>query len=161
MAAHINPSVKIPSRQKKAEPLPTAHLIETIDALVDVLDAEPALLAKRALEDHKDLLHRKQQLMLDYNADLKALAQTPATFAALPDKARTQLTEANSKLSGAVQRNQMALKVALTATERLVQSIIKTVRDEAQPKQSYANLQHQGGVAYKASIKPVAFNHTV
>lgn len=142
--------------------LAVIHLLQIVDELVQVLDAEPALLTKREDTAHQELLRRKQRLTTDYNADLKALAQNPETVTKMSPTIKDRLRKANEVLEAAVQRNVTALKIALSATERLVHSIITAVREETTPKQNYKNPQAQlAGATYKTSTKPVACNRTV
>ena len=83
--------------------------------------------------------------------------------AALTEEEREALThEAAQKLSDASDRNAKILRAAITALQRLIQTIIAIVKDEVLPKGGYRNPNNaQSSLGnYSPTCKPVAVSRT-
>jgi flagellar biosynthesis/type III secretory pathway chaperone len=144
---------------------PTVHLLTRIIALIDemiaVMDEEIPMVENRKREQHAELLKRKQRLTLDYRASLKAIVMEPELLKQVPDELRAEARAAADRLAEASGRNGRTLRAIMTASQRLVQSIVTMVREEVLPKPGYAHVlpgHKEGG--YSPTCKPVTVYKT-
>src|SRR5262245_30676277 len=89
---------------------PATHLMRVMHDLIAVMDAEPELMIGRRIAEHRELLQRKQRLLLDYEHDLKALSLSPGYLKSMSKDLMAQLAEGQKQLEEAVNRNASALK---------------------------------------------------
>jgi len=150
----------------KPEVSSMAHLLTRIVALIDdlvaVLNEEIPLVEERKRVEHAELLKRKQRLTLDYRASLKAVVLQPELLQQVPEDLRIKARVAGDKLAEASERNARVLRAIMTASQRLVQSIVAIVKDEVLPKSGYQNIQAgQMANSYSPTCKPVTVYQTV
>lgn len=142
---------------------PLGHLMGVMENLITVLDAEPELVKTRKMAAHKDLLHRKQRLLADYEHDLKSLRTAPEVVKAMtPDQIAT-MDKTQTQLELAVARNAKALKIAIESGEQLMDAIIAAIRAETKQLHAYQAPAQQlaGVVSAKAAPAPALFNRNV
>lgn len=132
-----------------------SRTITMIDEMVTVLEEEIPLIEKRQNEEHAELLKRKQRLTLDYRANLKSLIAEPDLLKQLPDELRAKARLASERLAEAGARNARSLRAVITASQRLVQSIVALVKDEVLPQTTYSNMQAGQSGSYSPTCKPV------
>ncbi|MBV8548815.1 MAG: hypothetical protein JO126_05105 [Alphaproteobacteria bacterium] len=138
------------------------NVIAVIDEMIDVMDREHDLILKRKMDEHAVLLKRKQKLTLDYRNSLRSIALQPEAFKALPDELRHRAKEAAARLSHASEKNARMLRGIMVATQRLVQTIVSMVKQEALPQNTYKNhtTAHLALGNYSPTCKPVTLNQT-
>jgi len=137
-------------------------IIQLMNDLVQVLNLEIDLVSARKMEEHKELLKRKQRITIDYRASLKAVAAQADLFKLLPDDVRAALRTAAQKLAEVADKNAKFLRNAVMATQRLIQNIVSIVKQEVLPTSSYRNpnTAHLALGNYSPTCKPVSVNRT-
>ena len=128
------------------------RIIDLIDDLVAVMEEEITLVEKRDRLAHAELLKRKQRLTLDYRASLKTFILEPDLLRKVPDVLRTKARAAGNRLAEASGRNARVIRAIMTASQRLVQSIVAIVKDEVLPSSGYTRVQTG---SYSPTCKPV------
>jgi hypothetical protein len=155
----MNPNVRLPS--KSVPPL-VVSVIAVLKELIDIMEAEPAMVLERKLTLHGDLLKRKQKLALEYRSSMKALLAQPEMLKQLSEEVRKTLKLLAQKLVEVSERNARALRTAVVATQRLIQNIVSIVKDEVLPKGAYKNPQSsymQG--SYSPTCVPISVRRSV
>lgn len=144
---------------KPADPVEAA--LTATNELAMVLNEEIAILKKTDVEAMRTLLRRKNKILLAYQASVKAIQTDPGLIAKASGDLRGRLKESQGRLAGIAKHNMTALRGAAAATQRLIEYIIKTVQDEALPKQGYNNSRagHVTG-AYSPTCPPLAVRRT-
>lgn len=135
-------------------------LMVIIDELTKLMEEETPLIEARDFTRHVELLRRKQELTLDYQAALKVIAENPATLEGLSQTERGIMRGAGERLDHVTRRNAEVLNFAARASERLMHAIMEEVRRELQSEGGYAS---NGLLTLQqaSKAKPVAFNERV
>lgn len=160
------PPLNKPAAETKQETSSATHLLVRVTALIDeiaaLMNEEIPLIEGRKREEHAELLKRKQRLTLDYRASIKAIIMEPNLLRQVPDEIRQKARRAADKLAEASERNARTLRAVMTASQRLVQSIVSMVKDEVLPKPGYKNFGagHMAG-GYSPTCKPVTVYKSV
>ena len=139
----------------------TPHkLMVIIDELTRILEEETPMIQARDFSRHSELLRRKQELTLDYQASLKVIAENPAALEGLSTAERSIIRGAGERLDQVSRRNAEVLNFAAKSSERLMHAIMDEVRRALQNEGGYAR---NGLLALQQSAKaqPVAFNERV
>ena len=138
------------------------RVIALIDELVMVMKKEPAMVEKRLVKEHAELLKRKQRLAIDYRASIRSLAMHPDLLKQLPDDLREAARAAAQRLADTSDTNAKILRAAITALQRLIQTIIGIVKDEVLPKGGYVKTGSMKMIQnlYSPTCKPVAVSRT-
>ena len=162
----LNNTKQTTSSVAKPEASSVTHLLTRIVALIDeiiaVMEEEVPLVESRKCAEHAELLKRKQRLTLDYRASLKAFVLEPELLRQVPEDLRAKARLAADRLAAASERNARVLRALMTASQRLVQSIVTIVKDEFLPKSGYGHvLPGQGSGSYSPTCKPVTVYRTV
>lgn len=132
------------------------RIVTMIEEIIAVMDEEVPLVEGRKRAEHAELLKRKQRLTMDYRASLKTIAFNPDIVKAAPAELRAKARDAADRLAEATTRNARILRAIMTASQRLVQSIIALVKNEVMPKAGYANMHAgQSLESYSPMCKPV------
>lgn len=123
-------------------PSPTEELqlLRLMGDLVTLLEREIVVVEERLNEELPDLVSRKQRLLVDYQAELKAATQQPEWLAKLPVPQKSRLRQLGETLQDVSARNARVLKAAATATQRLLHGIMTSVRDEKCTRAGYDHL---------------------
>lgn len=150
-----------PKNQEKNPPIIEATMSIMSDLIV-VMTEELALLQKINIAGIQDLMRRKTRLFLDYQANMKSIAAQPDIMTKLSVETRAKLKDLGVRLAEVAARNAAALKAAALATEKLLRNIIRAVREQKLPKQTYTNPRHSGRAfgGYSPTCRPVAVNRT-
>ncbi len=119
---------------------PDLRLMQLMDDLADVLERETAVIEAQMHEQLPELVLRKQRLLIDYQAEFKAVTQQTQWLQQLPPPQQEALRGSGQKLDAATTRNARIVGVAMTATQRLLQGIMSSVRDENVQRQGYKHL---------------------
>ena len=137
-------------------------MVTIAEELVALMEKEVGLIENRKIPEHAELLKRKQRLAIDYRASVKTLTLQPEILKQIPETLRVKAKVAVQKLNEVSDRNAKILRAAITALQRLIQSIIAIVKDEVLPKNSYTNHQAAGRMmgTYSPTCKPVTVNRT-
>jgi hypothetical protein len=133
-------------------------LINLMEELIQIMVQEADLVNGRKRTEHAELLKRKQRLTVDYRAGMKSIAAQPEMLKELPEGTRRSLREVAQKLADVTDRNARMLRTAVMATQRLIQSIVSIVKQEAFTKTGYVNPKtaHLMLGTYSPVCKPVA-----
>lgn len=136
--------------------------VNLMNELVQVMELEIQLVMARKLEEHKELLKRKQRLTMDYRANMKCIAVQPDMLKQLPENIRVTVRAAAQKLADMTDHNAKFLRGAVMATQRLIQNIVSIVKDEVLPISTYRNLDtaHLQLGTYSPTCKPVTGSRT-
>ena len=103
--------------------------LDVMTELADVLNVELNLLKKNDVEAIKALLMNKNSLLIHYQSNMKAIAANPDLLAQAPTEMRAKLKAMGTKLAEVSERNATALKAAVGGTRRLIDHIIRLVKD--------------------------------
>lgn len=141
------------SPQTSSQALPQdLRLIQLMTDLIDVLEQETTVVAEHVHEQLPELVLRKQRLLIDYQAEFKAVAQQPQWLQQLPTQQKDALRSSGQRLDAATTRNARIVGVAVTATQRLLQGIMSSVRDENAQRQGYKHLAQPNAPIQTPSI---------
>ncbi|MEJ0062797.1 MAG: hypothetical protein WDO70_06255 [Alphaproteobacteria bacterium] len=116
------------------------QLIKLMNELADVMEREIAAVEEHLNEHLPALVARKQRLLVDYQAEFKVATEHPEWLKQLPQTQKSLLRSASTKLNEVAERNVRIVKVAMTATQRLLQGIMASVRDEKLGQRGYQHL---------------------
>jgi hypothetical protein len=158
----MKPSLQDKTRPPSGPEQALKGMIALIDELVLVMDKEIILIENRKIKEHAELLRRKQRLTVDYRASVKSISLQPDLLKQTPEGLRQKAKEASQKLSDASDRNAKILRGAITALQRLIQTIIAIVKDEVLPKGGYSNPNDAQTLlgTYSPTCKPVTVSRT-
>ncbi len=136
--------------------------LSVMSELEKVLADEIALLAKHDMTGLKEITPRKNKLVIDYQSRLKSLVAHGDMLAKATPAMRDKLKTRGIKLAEVTERNALALRTAAQCSQRLINHIIRQVKEEALPKQGYddprkANLNLG---AYSPTCQPLAVSRT-
>lgn len=148
-----------PTAQTKP-PSPAGHelqLLRLMQELVSVMEQEISVVEDRLQAELPDLVARKQRLLADYQAEFKAATAQPEWLRRLPDGQKHQLKSMGQQLEETGKRNARAVKAAAQATQRFLQGVMATVRDEKCARQGYEHLVQPAPVG---STQAVLFKTT-
>lgn len=136
-----------------AAPTEELQLLRLMGDLVTLLEREIVVVEERLSEELPDLVSRKQRLLVDYQAELKAATQQPEWLAKLPVPQKSRLRLLGETLQEVSSRNARVLKAAATATQRLLHGIMTSVRDEKCARTGYDHLVNPtNGTAQTRSV---------
>lgn len=157
------PLDKQTARALETAPKLVVATVALMQELTRVLLAEIDIVTKRKMEEHADLLKRKQRLAMDYRSNMKSLAGHPEFFKKLSAEAKAVVKEASKKLAEAVDANARMLRAAVDATRKLVQNVMSVVKAQAIPQQTYKNLAkaHLQLGTYSPKCHPIAVCRSV
>lgn len=116
------------------------QLLRLMNELVSVMEREIVVVEERLNEQLPELVSRKQRLFVDYQAEFKAATQQKEWLAALPMAQKKLLQQAGVTLRDVAERNARVLKSAAMATQRLLQGIMSSVRDEKCGRNGYETM---------------------
>ncbi|MCR9256849.1 MAG: hypothetical protein NXI16_12235 [Alphaproteobacteria bacterium] len=120
------------AQQQTAPTVSLEKLISTATRLVDLLKRENDFLAKHDLKAVAAMTPEKNQLTADY-AKLQSVAtENPDSFRQADPEKQTLFQKVVEELKSVLMMNERALRIALTAGER----IIKHVKEAVQTKRS-------------------------
>ena len=136
--------------------------VTVMNDLIVVLGEEINLLKKQNIPAIQELMRRKGTLVVQYMANMKALAAQAELLKKLPKNIRDNLRAVGTKLAEVAARNASALKAASVVTQRLIQNIVAAVRKEKLEPLGYKNPRtaHLMLGTYDKTCKPVAFTRT-
>ncbi len=153
-----------PAVSKSDDPVKMlTHIIGIIDDLTDVMLKEEVLIQARKSKEHAELLKHKQRLTIDYRTSIKTIALQPDIMKSVPQELRQSARVAARKLADISDRNSRFLKGAISAGEKLAETVFRILREEFLPKNSYANPQVAAFALgnYSPTCKPVTLNRRV
>ncbi len=133
------------------------QLLRLMQELVTVMEQEITVVEDRLQADLPDLVARKQRLLADYQAEFKAATAQPEWLRRLPTGQKQQLKTLGQQLEDTGKRNARAVKAAALATQRFLQGVMATVRDEKCARQGYEHLVQPAPVG---STQAVIFKTT-
>ena len=132
------------------------RIIALIDEIVKMMEEEIPLVESRKRAEHAELLKRKQRATLDYRASLKTIVMQPDLLRQAPEELRLKARDAGRRLAEACERNARTLRAVMTASQRLVQSIVSLVKQEVLPTTGYTNVQSsKSSQSYSPTCKPI------
>jgi len=134
------------------------RIIAVMSELAAVMEEETKAVGKADVEAVRGLLKRKNSLIAEYTAGANALSANPAMITGAPEKTRDRFRTAGFRLAEASKKNAAALRGAANATQRLINYIVNTVKDEALPRHGYNNLVEMG--KYSPTCRPMAVIRT-
>lgn len=127
---HMNAVDLSMEMEQKAE-----RVINLGDAMSDLLATEMDVLAQRNTQIYGQFVSSKQKLLMDYQGAVKALLGNRESFASLTPVRRAQIKATGSRLDAMARQNAEKLSMTATATHKLLQVMIDSVRREAQSQQ--------------------------
>lgn len=143
--------------QAPALPHVTQKLMHIMDELTQLMEAEIPLIEKCNYDAQNLLIKRKHELTLDYNATLQSLAQATDKLDA---GARAALKSKGKALDALAHRNAEAIRLAHSATDRLLQVMMHEIRKDLGRNSGYS-AHGNIAAAEKATSQPVACNRSV
>jgi flagellar biosynthesis/type III secretory pathway chaperone len=148
-----------PGNAEKASELPplTQKLMGIAQELTRIMEEETPLIAAGHFARQSELVKRKQELTLDYQAILKCFTENPASLSSLNDAQKKSLRATGQELDAATRKNGEALKSAYQVGERLMQAVMEEIRRDMLQDGGYSKRGVMAGYeSHKA--KPVSFN---
>jgi flagellar biosynthesis/type III secretory pathway chaperone len=137
-----------------------AKILTLMDGLASALEDEITLLEKHEYSRHGEILKRKQELTLNYQASLKAIAENPEKATLLSPEERATLQSKGKILEAVTQRNAKAIRIAQAVSERLLGSMMNEVRKEVHKESSYSSSAVLTA-RQKEVMRPVAYSKRV
>lgn len=119
-----------------------AELIDLLGPLIDLLDEETALLHELSAPEIAALQQEKAGLAESYRRAVAAAAADPAFAASLDPALRDELNALQEELQQALAENEPALRAAITASQKLIASIVGAAKDVQSDGTGYTR---QGG----------------
>jgi hypothetical protein len=142
------------------EPLERAAVLLTlVQALLDVMKRENALLRSMQLGRLADLQQEKAALAEAYELELARLRQAPEVIASLPDYVRGQLELAMRDLHRAMRVNIEALRAGREVIEGVVRRIGSCLAAADDRRQAYG--RGTVGEAASGHIIPIALDRRI
>jgi hypothetical protein len=114
-------------------------LIVMMNSLTLILEKETAALKNKQMDDVKDASREKVKLLREYQKSLIFVANNSVMLKRLDAETKTRLREARVTCEAAARKNQASLKGALTATQNLIELIVKAAVKGAQKMDSYTD----------------------
>jgi superfamily II DNA helicase RecQ len=136
-------------------------LITLMEDMIDAMQQEELLILARNYKDHAALLKTKQRQTIEYRASMKSIAAQSEMLQQLPDTVRTKLKYVAQKLADVSQRNAEIMRNAVIATQKLLQSIVMIVKQEALAKPGYSDTRKASTLgAYSPICQPLTVRQT-
>ena len=137
-------------------------LVGLMRTLAETMEDEMDCLKNNDMAGVENLRETKARLVRDYNTNVKLLAQKPDYLRDAPEEMRTTLRVYNNKLEDATQRNAAALRSAIGATQRLIETIVDAARHEIKKNDVYSDPRKMTNMlgSYSPICVPVAVNRT-
>ncbi len=137
-------------------------LVGLMRSLAETMEDEMDCLKKNDMAGVENLRETKARLVRDYNTNVKLLAQKPDYLRDAPEEMRTTLRVYNNKLEDATQRNAAALRSAIGATQRLIETIVDAARHEIKKSDVYSDPRKMVNMlgSYSPICEPVAVKRT-
>jgi hypothetical protein len=123
-----------------AEQPRTPQVTETLDLmlrLADLLSHETELVRLGRILDIEPLQKEKLRLSQLYQQGVKALQVGGAQIATLPTSLRMQIIAASGRLADAVGENERVLRIGRTATRKLLDMVVDSIKDRMKPLNRY------------------------
>jgi F0F1-type ATP synthase membrane subunit b/b' len=94
---------------------------------------------------------------------MKAISAEPDLVKKLPAEAKDTLKDVAQKLAQATEKNALALRAAVSATQQLIQNIVAMVKVEMSAGKSYKNMAtaHLTLGTYSPTCPPVSVSRSV
>ena len=128
------------------------QLLRLMNDLVSIMEQEITVVEERLNDQLPELVSRKQRLLVDYQAEFKAATARPEWLAQLPTTQKTMLQKAGLVLQEVSERNGRIVKAAMVGTQRLLQGIMSSVRDEKCARAGYDHLVQTSGNPQTKSV---------
>lgn len=147
------------------EPQPSASpdagkILHIVAELEKVMEEEISLLAKRVYGGQPHILRRKQELNLHYQAVLKGMASHPDRKNLFKPAEREKLAAAGKRLEAVTRKNAEAIRLAQACSERLLQSMMDSIRSEMKRESGYSR-DAVLIMAQRNAAPPIALNQRV
>jgi hypothetical protein len=139
-----------------------ASTIRLMNELAQIMLDEDGLLRARKIDEHRELLKRKQKAALEYRANMKSISTDPDMLKRAPADLRAAARAAGQKLADVSDRNAKLLRGSITAVERLLRDVVRMIKDKTLKPVAYANSKtaHMQLGTYSPTCKPVTVNRT-
>ncbi len=139
-----------------------AETLGLMDELAKVMSDEIELVTKYDVSGIKETGLRKNRLVMDYQSKLKVLAAQPEILEKAAPEFLQRLKASGARLAEVTERNARAIRTAAECSQRLLNHIIKQVKDEALPKQGYDDPRKSALMlgSYSPTCRPVAVSQT-
>lgn len=154
------PEVKAPPAAMAPMPSFAQKLLLIVEELTRLMDIETPLIRSREYDKHPELIARKQELSMDYQSALKAVADNPSLMAGLTTEQKLAMKESGKKLDIASRANAEAIRLAHIATERLLQAVMDEVRKDLHNQGGYSQ-RGMLAAAESAKSRPVAYSQRI
>lgn len=154
----ISKEQKVPPDYSKA----IANALSVMRALAVAMDQETEMVGKTDVEALTKVRLEKAKLIRDYRASLAPLMQNPVSLKETSEETRAQLRKIAERLAVSTKKNMDTLKVAVTATQSLVMTIMNAARAQTRPIGTYSDPRKAASKAegYGATCTPVAVSRT-
>jgi hypothetical protein len=116
------------------------QLTETLDLmlrLADLLSHETELVRLGRILDIEPLQKEKLRLSQLYHQAVKTLRASGAQIASLPTSLRMQIVAASGRLADAAGENERVLRIGRTATRKLLDMVVDSIKDRIKPLNRY------------------------
>lgn len=140
-----------------------AHsVVVVMESLAEVMEREMALIDKKDYNAMEDIRKEKLKMVRDYQTQMTVIAENDGVLKALPQATRQTLKEVGLKLAKVSQKNELALRAAITGTQALVQTIMSAARNQSKNMDSYSDPRKSPMMlgSYSPMCNPVAVNRT-
>ena len=134
-------------------------VIELSKDLIKILVREKDVVARKDLEEHKELLKAKQRLAMEYNTNIEILYSNKESLNDLPDEAKKSLRDAVRNVDTTAKENALVLQASSDASKQFISSVMSALKTERLSAPSYKNPKSSSGS--KNDCEPISISKTV
>ncbi len=147
-----------PAAPAPAAPLPvlTQQLMGIMDEMIQLMEEERPVIAKSNTTRHGEIIKRKQELAVDYQAALQSLAGQKN----VPESEKNKLREKGKALNAIAHKNAEMIRLTHAATERLLKAMMHNIRRDLHQTTTYSP-RGNFTMAERDQSGPVAYNRTL
>lgn len=149
------------TKPSEASRLATA-VLSVMETLSQVMDREVELLGKQDFAAVTALRDEKAKWSREYRSNMQALMQKPDLLKEASAEERQRLRKQGEVLAQSARRNAGCLRIAIGATQSLVQTVMNVAREQNKSNDCYSDPRKTALTlgSYSPTCTPVAINRT-
>ncbi len=140
------------NQPQAASPTPEElrQVIHIIEDLTAVMSREVELLRAMRVRDFGELQDHKLGLVQAYEKQTEGMRSNPAFVEAIDPLMREELSDVMERMHAVMSENEMAIKAARSANQRVATAIVKAVEEQQSENSGYSSR----GTANRGAAKP-------
>jgi hypothetical protein len=135
MTAALQPVPSVSTAQVTSQ---ATELLDLMMRLADLMAHETERVRSGHVQDLGPLQREKLRLTILYQRGVKQLDASGARITALPAPLRAQVVAASARLAETVTENERVLRIGSTATRRLVDMLVESIKSQLKPLTRYS-----------------------